>query len=205
MIVARTQTFARDLKIATADLEPEAIAAILQTAARKAVAEAQGAGEFPQQYVTSVNGKVGAPLESVEPPGPIIFTANWWTEILTYSVSFAAERSPVRSGLYKRSWFAMANGSAVFDYEAIPIDAECIITNDQPYSRRIEVGRQKVNVPPGIVEDLISALKRRFGDLIVAQRRFINLEGAYRLRRTQRRRRAQHEVTYPAAVINMRF
>jgi hypothetical protein len=204
--MAKTQTFARDIKVATAGLEPEAISALLATAAREALAEAQAAGEFPRSYITSVNGQIGAPVESVKPPGPIVFTGNWWTEILTYGVSFAAERSPVKSGRYKSSWFAMADGSAVSDYEAIPLTAECIITNDQPYSRRIEVGRQKVNVPPGIVEDLVSALRRRYGDMISARRQFINLEGAYRLvRKSRRRGRGEHVVTYPAAILTMRL
>ena len=201
--MARTNTFVRDIKVATAGLEPEAIKALLAQTARAALAEAQAEGAFPSRYVTSVNGRIGAGLESVTPPGPIVFSAIWWPEILIYGVAFAEQRSPVKSGRYKNSWFVMANGSVVDDYEAIQLGAECIITNDQPYSRRIEIGRQHVNVPPGIVEDLVSALRRRFGDLISVRRQFINLEGAYRLHRTQRRPRAQHEVTYPAAVINM--
>jgi hypothetical protein len=203
--VAKTNTFARDIKVATAGLEPEAIAALLAKTARAALAEAQASGEFPDSYVTSVNGRVGVQIESVTPPGPIVLTGLWWPEILSYGVAFAAERSPVRSGRYRRSWFVMANGSQASDYAAIPLAAECIITNDQPYSRRIEVGRQRVNVPPGIVEDLVSALRRRFGDLISVQRKFINLEGSYRLKGGRRPRRGEHVVTYPAAIINMRF
>ena len=204
--MARTNTFARDIKVATAGLEPEAISALLAKTAREALAEAQASGEFPDNYVTSVNGHVGARIESVTPPGPIVLTGIWWPEILSYGIVFAEDRSPVKSGRYKRSWFVMANGSQTIDYAGIPVSAECIITNDQPYSRRIEIGRQKVNVPPGIVEDLVSALRRRFGDMISVQRKFINLEGAYRLKGGRaRRKRSEHVVTYPAAIIQMRL
>jgi hypothetical protein len=211
----RPQAFARELKVATAGLEPQAIATLLAKSARAILAESQAARQFPQNYVKSVNGKIGAREESVVPPGPIVYTAVWWSEIVTYGLAFAEERSPVRSGRFKSSWFAMSNGTQVLDYESIPITAEVIITNDQPYSRKIEVGHQRVNVPPGVVLDLVSALRRKFGELVIVQRRFINLQGAYRLktegsRRSQIRRRSRRGVvgrvlTYPAAVITLRF
>lgn len=190
--------FSRYLPVVTDGLGPEAIKKLLAQTAREALAEAQGAGQFPRNYIISVNGRTGASEESVVPPGPIVYYAKWWPEVLTYGVTFAQERSPHKSGRYKSSWFVMVNGNRTAEYESISLDAECIITNNQPYSRRIEVGRQRVNVPPGIVEDLVSALRRRFGDLLNVRRMFINLTNAYVLK-------TKHPVTYPAAVITMRF
>lgn len=207
--MARPQTFERDLKVATAGLEPDAIKALLVRTARVALSEAQGAREFPTQYITSVNGRVGRSELQVEPPGPIVYTAVWWPEILEYGLAFAAARSPVLSGRFKRSWFAMANGSQITNFAAIPLNAECIITNDQPYSRKIEVGHMHMSVPPGVVEDLVSALRRKFGNLISVRRQFIPLEGAYVLKRGSRRRRRARQggrtLSYPAAIITMTF
>jgi hypothetical protein len=207
--MARPQTFARDLKIATAGLEPDAIKGLLVSTALQALSDAQNAREFPSQYITTVNDRVGASIQSVEPPGPIVYTAVWWPEILEYGLAFAEGRSPVLSGRFKRSWFAMANGSPLNDFAAIPLNAECIITNDQPYSRKIEVGHMHMSVPPGVVEDLVSALRRKFGNLISVRRQFISLEGAYALRRGSRRRRRASPggrmLSYPAAVITMTF
>jgi hypothetical protein len=207
--MARPQTFARDLKIATAGLEPDAIKGLLVSTALQVLSDAQNAREFPSQYITTVNDRVGASIQSVEPPGPIVYTAVWWPEILEYGLSYAAERSPVLSGRFRRSWFAMENGTPVTDFDAIPLNAECIITNDQPYSRKIEVGHMHMSVPPGVVEDLVSALRRKFGNLITVRRRFIPLEGAYVTKRASRRRRRARPggrvLSYPAAVITMSF
>jgi hypothetical protein len=201
--------FERELRVATRGLEPAQIAPLLAQAARQALADAQAAGEFPREYVTSVNGRIGASEDQVVPPGPIVYSGNWWQEIISYGIEFARQRSPVKSGRYKNSWFVMINGGERRgdDYSNVALDAEVIITNDQPYSRKIEVGAIHVSVPPAIVEDTASALKRRFGDLITAERRFINLQGAYQLRQSTGRRRSRQRgrvVTYPAVVVGMR-
>jgi hypothetical protein len=164
--MARPQAFVRELKIATAGLEPQAIAALLAKTAKQALAEAQAEGVAPDRYIRSVNGRIGAAEESVIPPGPIVYTFNWLPEVAAYALAFAEERSPVLSGRFKKSWFVMVNGAAVTDLEAIPLDAEVIVTNDQPYARRIEVGKTEagrsfvVRVPPGIVEDARQAVLR---------------------------------------------
>jgi hypothetical protein len=204
--MARPQVFERELRVASADLGQDAIATLLAKTAREALAAAQGAGEFPSGYTRFVNGREGAQEQTVVPPGPIVYVASWWPEIISYGLAFAEQRSPVRSGRYKASWFVMVNGSQfIGDLDAVPLDAEVIITNDQPYSRKIEIGAERVAVPPGIVEDTVSALRRRFGNIIAARRRFINLEGAYHLRGSsgRARRRQGHAVTYPAAVVTM--
>ena len=209
--MAGMRAFERELKIATAGLEDEQIRKLLAQTAREALAEAQAAGEFPEQYIISVNGRIGGGEDTVVPPGPIVYTANWWQEILTYAMEFARQRSPVRSGDYKNAWFVMVNGTAVADFNAIPLTAECTLTNDMPYARKIEIGKMKMSVPPGVVEDTISAMRRRFGDLIRARRMFINLEGAYRLRHSSvvhhrhRAVQAGRTLTYPAAVLTLRL
>lgn len=206
--MARPQAFARELQVATAGLQPDAIRALLAKTARQALAEAQAAGEAPESYVRVVNGRVGAPEESVEPPGPIVYLFSWLSDVATYALAFAEERSPVRSGRFKKSWFVMVNGRRVSSLANIPPDAEVIITNDQPYSRKIETGHMRMRVPPGIVEDARQAVMRRFGNIIVAQKRFINLAGAYVLktnRQGKKDRRAGRELTYPALVVTSRF
>lgn len=217
--MARPQAFERELKVATAGLEPKAISALLAKTARQALAEAQQSGEAPATYVKTVNGRVGAPEESVIAPGPIVYTFSSLPEVAVYALAFCKERSPVKSGRYKKSWFVMVNGQEVTIPDVggafidsgdfiIPPDAELIITNDQPYSRKIETGHMTMSVPPGIVEDARQAVMRRFGNAILAQKRFISLAGAYALRTSRSRRKdrqAGRELTYPALVVTMRF
>lgn len=212
--MARPQAFERELKIATAGLELPAINALLAKTAREALAQAQRSGEAPQHYVRRVNGRQGAPEESVQAPGPIVYTFSVLPEIAAYALTFAQTRSPKRSGRFRRSWFVMVNGLHVTAFDNIPPDAEVIITNDQPYARKIEIGKTEsgrpfvIQVPPGIVEDTRQAVMRRFGNTITAQRRFISLGGAYKLRSGGRRRKdrgAGRALTYPALVINQRL
>jgi len=64
-----------------------------------------------------------------------------------------------------------------------------------------------MRVPAGVIEDTRQAVMRRFGDVIVAQKRFISLAGAYTLRRGSRRkdRTTGKQLFYPALVVAMRF
>lgn len=200
--MARPQAFERELRVATAGIEPEAISKLLAQTARNALAEVQANGQAPRHYERVVNGRRGAAEESVIPPGPIVYEFSWLPEIAEFALNFARERSPVLSGRYKRSWFAMVNGTVVADLDAMPPEAELIITNDQPYSRKIDVGAMKMRVPPGIAEDTRQAVMRRFGNIVQAERQFINLAGGYVLREG---RGAGTEVSYPAVVIRQRF
>jgi hypothetical protein len=213
--MARPQAFERELRLATAGLEPDAIAKLLAKTARQALAEAQAQGVTASTYVRTVNGREGVSEDSVVPPGPIVYTFNYLPEVATYALAYAEERSPVESGRFKRSWFVLANGSVVTDMAEIPLDAEIIVTNDEPYARKIEVGRTEagrpfvLRVPPGIVEDTRQAVLRRFGNVIRAERQFIPLAGAYRLHTSHKSgrkdRRAGRDVTYPALVISHNF
>lgn len=205
--MARPAAFERELRVATAGLQPQAIAKLLAETARKALADAISSGEAPNNYVRAVNGRVGVSEDHVIPPGPILYTFNSLPDVAEYALAFAMARSPVKSGRFKRSWFVMVNGRMIFDPQSIEIDAEVILTNDQPYSRKIETGHMTMRVPPGIVEDTRQAVMRRFGNIVTAQKRFISLSGAYVLRRGGKRRDRTrgHELLYPALVVSLRF
>jgi hypothetical protein len=205
--MASLRAFERELKIATAGLEPQAINKLLAQTAHQALEEAQSAGEAPSSFIRYVNGREGVAEESVEAPGPIVYVFSWLNEVATYALAFAEERSPVLSGRFKSSWFVLVNGS-LWGGEDIPPDPEIILTNDQPYARKIEIGRMVMRVPPGIVEDTRQAVMRRFGNVIQAQKRFIPLAGAYTLKTSSGRRKdrqAGRELSYPALVISQRF
>jgi hypothetical protein len=103
------------------------------------------------------------------------------------------------------------------DENLIPDDAEeLILVNFQPYARKIHVrGARLRNVPPGIVERVRQIVQRRFGISFVINLEFIELHGAYVLKRdyVQRRRsgrlrlhtRRGEELTYPALVVRQKF
>lgn len=214
--MARITPIERELKIATAGLEPPAIAALLAQTAREALAESISDGTGSPDYDKFVNGRQGLPEESVIPPGPILYLFSAMEEVAAYALAFCVARSPVRSGRYKASWFVLANGAPT-DPNNIPHGAEVIVTNDRPYARKIDVGHMKMSVPSGIIESARQAVNRRFGNFVFAQRRMITLAGGYvlkgRFRRgasgTGRRKLAKDtqagaQLTYPALVLSVR-
>ncbi len=197
----QASSFERDLAVASAGLAPDAIAKALAAAARQALAEAQTAGEAPKRYRLLVNGREGLTEDAVIPPGPILYLfAPDWTEIAAYALEFARARSPVLSGRYRDSWFLMVDGVRV--QEPPPDAQEVVLTNDQPYSRKIELGAERVSVPPGIIEDTLAAVLDRFGGAVSAERQFVTLAGGYRLHGTRRHRRGGEE-SYPALVLTL--
>ncbi len=201
--MARIEKFERELRVATSGLSSAAIAAELARVAHEALDEAIDGGDASEHYQRFVNGKEGAPEESVIPPGPIVYVFDYQAEIAAFALDWARENSPVESGAYRDAWFAMVDGQQV-DAEEIPDGAQVTITNDRPYARKIEVGSIKVRIPPGIVERMRSAVIAEFGPIVSAEISFIQLEGGYILKRNggRRGRHAGDSITYPALILS---
>ncbi len=207
----------RRIALATADISPENLAKELAAFARTSLREAISEGEASDIYEKFVNGRSGVEEEQVVPPGPIVYLFQWWTDIIEFGLRTLIDRSPEQSGSYKQSWFAMVNGAVVSDYTRIPIEAQVVLTNNQPYSRKIEVGHMHMSVPPGVVEDCRRVVMRRYGNLIDVKATMITLPGGYILKgrftrgvRPHARRKlrkdtmAGAQMTYPSLVLTMR-
>ncbi|MDF3810068.1 MULTISPECIES: hypothetical protein [Rhodopseudomonas] len=216
-VMPRISTFAKDLQLATAGIAPENVARELAAYARRELARAIQDGEGSERFDRYVNGNLGAAEKSVVPPGPIVYQFRWWREILEFALQTLVERSPQKSGRYKQSWFVMTPGGRVKDFDSIPINATVIICNDQPYSRKIDVGHMQMSVRPGVVEDAKKAVMSRFGNMVMAKRTMIPLPGGYVLKghfrrgyRQFARKRLRPDTTagsqmlYPALVLSMR-
>lgn len=195
--------FDRELRLATRDLEPDALRRELAAFARQSLAEVIASGDASPRYRRFVNQREGESEDAVILPGPIIYEFQYLEEIVTFALEAARELSPVLSGRYKRSWFALINGTQQWIDGTIPIDATVLVTNDQPYHRKIHVLGSKggFRVPPGIVERVRQQARRLYRDIATFEVRFIPLAGGYRLRRP---RRKEAEMTYPALEIRLR-
>jgi hypothetical protein len=217
------ETFERDLRLATAGMRPAEINKRLSTFARAQLAAAIAAGEGSANYDRFVNGREGAPEESVQVPGVILYAFNWWEDVISAAFAELEKRSPRKTGRYARSFIAISNGGIITDYSGLPGNAEVIVTNAQPYIRRIEA-RERVFAAARL------ALGRRFGNSYRVEIRFLTiaagvhpsipyiLKGAYAARRNARianpakfagqsipRRKDQEPgqpITYPALIIN---
>jgi hypothetical protein len=215
--MARLQTFARDIQLATAGISPQNISAELAKFSRQELANVIQSGEGSPQYDIYVNGNFGASETSVVAPGPILYIFSWWDDIATFALQYLIDRSPESSGRYKNSWFIMVGGQVIADPKKIPPTSSVILTNDQPYHRKIDVGHMKMSVPPGVVEDARKAVMSIWGNLITAKRTLIQLPGGYVLKghftkgirphaRTKLRpdTQAGAPMTYPALLLEMR-
>jgi hypothetical protein len=215
--LARISTFAKDLQLATAGMEPEAIAPALAAFARSELSKAIQEGEGSARYEKYINGNFGAEEETVVPPGPILYVFHWWREVIEFALQTLVERSPEKSGDYKKAWFVMTPGGRVKSFDDIPINASVIISNDQPYSRKIDVGHMRMSVPPGVVEDARKIVMSRFGNMVTATRVLMPLPSGYVLKGRFRRGFRPHArtklrpdtiagavMTYPALVLSMK-
>lgn len=211
------QELNRKIQLATADIAPENIAKELAAFAKISLREVIQSGEGSDRFERYVNGNLDAPEESVVPPGPIVYLFHWWPEVIEYGLKVLVDRSPEKSGRYKRSWFAMVNGAVVTDYTAVPIAAQVILVNNQPYSRKIEVGHMQMSVEPGVVQDSRRTVMSRFGNTVEVKATMVTLPGGYVLkgkftrgfRRTARPKlrkdtMAGANMTYPALLLTMR-
>ncbi|WP_207479571.1 hypothetical protein [Arenibaculum pallidiluteum] len=199
-----TAAFERVIAVSVARVKPPEQQKEHARIAKQGLAEHLAKLDAKPEVVRLVDGRKGVAEESVKPYGVIRYEFLRLAEIAQRALVLARELSPKRSGRYAKSWFVMSGGREVPETE-IPSGVELVITNDQPYHRRIVTGGQRgeVRVPPGIVETMRQRLYAEFGRTFFAEVRFIDLAGAYRLKRDHRRRgrRKGDPITYPALIL----
>jgi hypothetical protein len=206
--MAGFEMFDRELKLATRDLEPAQINRALALFAKESLSDVIRSGAASPNYETFVNGRPGAAEESVQAPGPIVYLFSNWSVVVKTAIEELQKRVPRKSGRYASSFVATYRGAEVTDYSSLPPDAEVVIFNYQPYTRKMETGANRTG---GRHFDLArAAVNRRFGGAFNTQVAYINVApgvapGApYILRAGQGRRKdrqAGKPITYPALVI----
>lgn len=214
-----TARFEHVVRLAMAKVKPPEVQKLHAALARKGLAEHLArlpAGARPQVR-TIVDGRIGASEDAVQPYGLIRYEFSHLGEIALAAMEAVRERVPRKSGRYRDSWFVMVDGAPVAP-NAIPLSAdEVIIVSDEPYSRRLLVGKRKdgrpfvlTNLAPGFMELAREDVARRFGNQVRVRVQFIALKGAYRLassytapgqRKAYKGKRAGDEITYPALII----
>lgn len=214
--VARSIRLWRD-----SSLGPEALSANLARFAREARDDLIARGDAAPSYTTIVDGRAGAVEESVRPEGAIVYRFSALGLAASFALTFCIARSPVRSGRYADAWFIAVNGHR-WDGElaSIPPGSEVIVTNPEPYARKIDAGHMRMRVPPGIIEDAKQAVGRKYPS-VIAKRQMVTipqaLGGGYILAGRFRRGHRQFartklrsdtvrgaQMTYPALVMSER-
>lgn len=209
----RLEAFERNLRVAVGDITGPEAAKRLAAFARDQLRDAIASGEGGERYERFVNGREGAPEESVTLPGPIVYRFSYLDEVIVYALDFLRARSPVRGGHYRDRHLVMVNGAVVgssAEPEALAKvgflpGAEVVIVNDVPYARKVQVGAMRMSVPPGIYDDAYKAVRRRYGEFVSVGMTFVTLSDGYRLKRDGGRRgsRKGDPLTYPALSLSL--
>ncbi len=202
-------------------LSPQALSVNLATVARRERDDLIKIGAAPASYQTIVDGRRGAAEETVRPTGKILYLFEVIGLATAFSLSFCRARSPVKSGAFLNSWFIAVNGQPfVGDLNDIPSSAEVMITNPQPYARKIDVGHMRMSVPHHIIEDARQAVRKAYPSINADYQLVLiprSRGGGYVLKGHFRRGFRQHSrislrpdvfrgepMTYPALVLTVR-
>ena len=148
----------------------KAQSAILAAFALEKIEEAkaqnkQALGVVPP-YKIYVDGRQGAPLESVKPNGVIRVEFQLVNEALAWIFEQLQKHSPVLTGRYANSHELFADGIQVDNPNMAPPAEEYVFLNTQPYARKIEgdLSREPSSkqAPEGVYEAVATLAQAKF-------------------------------------------
>lgn len=197
-------------------LSPQAQKALVIKEARKILARLKA--RYPGvPYKTSINGTQvsNGTEESMSANGSITYEFMFLKKVAREALVLAKDESPVESGRYKRSWFILYEGAEINVSELPDAAVEIILTNDQPYARKIQTrGARLARVQPGIVDRIKVKLASRYKSFVNFEVKYIELHGAYVLKhdyiqtrkngRRRLRERRGSELMYPALLMELK-
>ncbi len=208
--------FAEVINLNLARFTPENARLYLIDRAKTGIAEFLARQQAPPSYTLEVDGHPASSEDEVQPWGKITYRFSRMREACAFAMDEARRLSPVASGRYRDRWFFLYNNTRI-GLEAIPRSGKIILTNDEPYARKINVGARGFEryVPPGIVEKVKQSVQRRYGAVVALNLEYITLSGGYILQKGQYRihkgrrygtvrpdMKPQTPITYPALVIS---
>ena len=119
---------------------------------------------------TFVNGQPST-VDRITVPGNVTFVWRWIIPVVLQAKTVLEEISPVRTGRFSRSYRLLVNGDdADWNLDRIKDGSEVIITNVQPYARKLEI-----RATDGILESVGQVMKKRFGGFAKISFMYINL------------------------------
>ncbi|MBX3536439.1 MAG: hypothetical protein KF735_02275 [Chelatococcus sp.] len=133
--------------------------------AKREHAKVMRAEPRPASFTRFVDGAKGAPEDKVKPAGVIEYVYPRLEMVVQFAMETLFDRSPVDSGLYRKSHTLFLDGMAVANLKAWEPGAEVSIASFVPYARKIELGSMKMRVPGHVYEVTERIVKRRFGNL----------------------------------------
>lgn len=208
------QPIDKQVQIAFSGLDQKSLNRELAKFAKQELRKVIASGEASPIYETFVNDHRGS-VDSVQAPGPVLFVFNNWPLIVDEAMKQLQKFAPHRSGRFKSSFIVVVNGQIVNDWNKIPAVSEVIITNFQPYVRKVESGALGPGTPSRVFDRAKSALSRKYSRGFSFTMRFMTLGSGvhpkipYVLKnhwtnnrgKTRVGRMAGDPITYPSIII----
>jgi hypothetical protein len=168
-IRSRIETFDRDVElILSSALSPQARSQKLADYAKRELAKAETRNKRALGYVppheTFVDGRQGAPVETVQPDGTVIYEFSLIETALEVIAQMLIKASPVLKGDYRASIALYADGDEVPPGARPPPASEYSFVSSVPYARKIERGLSN-QAPDGVFEVVAALASRRFGNI----------------------------------------
>lgn len=167
---ARSTSYVLDGRLSFAERQKRAVIVARRDIAEVDEINRRALGTVPPR-ITTVDGRPGAPLESVNPDRGIVITE--WTltgDVLQWIYATLRARSPRLHGNYIEGHTLYADGVEC-DPVNPPPATEYVYLNLVPYSRKIEIGKTKagrdfvIQVPNRIYERTAQDANARFGNI----------------------------------------
>jgi hypothetical protein len=167
-VTVRIEPIAKDIEVLIGGLKGADASRLLAAFAADEIAEAKDTnasvlGRVPP-FKIYVDGKQGAPLESVRPDGVIVVDFELVSDVLIWISQQLATFSPVKTGTYKRSHVLFADGVEVDPTAVVPAAEEYVFMNSVPYARKVERGSSS-QAPNGVYEAVSVLARQRFKNL----------------------------------------
>lgn len=168
-IRSRIETFDRDIDlILSNDLSPQARSTQLAEFAKQELGAAEARNQRALGYVppheTFVDGRQGAPVETVRPDGTVIFEFSLIETALAVIAEMLINASPVLTGQFMSSIALFADGDEVEPGKTPPNASEYAFVPSVPYARKLERGLSN-QAPDGIFQVTATLASRRFGNI----------------------------------------
>lgn len=116
------------------------------------------------RYTVSVDGRQGAPLESVKPDGYVIAEFELFNDVLTWIADQLDRVSPRKTGRFRKNNTLFADGIETQVGAVLPDASEFVFINTTPYARKIERGASS-QAPDGVFQVVATLAQRRFGNI----------------------------------------
>jgi hypothetical protein len=164
------------------------------------------------KYTVSVDGRVGAPLESVNTSGgSIVAEFNLGADVLRWIADKLKARSPSRTGRYIGAQIMLADGREVSPYGRVPPADEYTFVDTAPYAAKIEAGKTKSGRTftiqasnARVYERTAKEARALFKEVADIQYGFTSLAQAYTFQTHGRRRRAGNKQRTAGIVVKMK-